>query len=133
MVLANVTYNTVDTVGFTNVFETIDTATTVKVTSSFSLNSVIPIIVIDIDKTPIKVYPNGTTQGIAKVTIRCIHNTMKDASDLAVLVEGYMSTAFPDFNKYGMQYREHKSVPLDFERGTQRLYGREIVYQFLVR
>ena len=127
-----VNYKTIDKQGFINTLEILNTNTGgVYVTSTFSLKSDIPIIVFDVTKTHLRT-SDTTTYGTMLVTIRAVAKTKLEAATLSEEIETLMDTANATFKVNNMLYSDHKSSDIDFERGSERLHGKQLTYQFLV-
>lgn len=124
-------YNTIETQGFLNLKEVLDTNTEgVKVTSSFSKNSNIPIIVIEIQKSPIKTYMDSKHIAEVQVNVRCLHKTKQGCLELARDITDLIQDNFVELSAYGLEYKEYRSFPINFERGEQRIHGIDLVYMF---
>lgn len=135
MALATVNYDNVETTGYLNIYSSLNPllSSTAKVSPSFSINSDIPIVTIELSKSPLQTNKKDVVLGLVLVNINAINTDVKSTSTLGVLVESSMKSIMSSLDAYGLQYKDHKSTPFEFERGAQRLYGKRIVYQFIVR
>ena len=123
-------YNSIETQGFLNIKEVLDANTDIKVTSSFSKNSDIPIIVLSIQKTPVSTKFNNKHIAEVQVNVRCLNKTKLSADLLTKSITDIIYNNIDELSAYGLQYKEYRSLPIDFERGNQRIHGTDLVYIF---
>ena len=128
------TYNTVETQGFLNLKEVLDTNTSlVKVTSSYSKNSQLPLIVLEIRKEVSRIKFDNHITGLINVDIHCLGRTKLESVTLAEEVQELIQTNINLLKQYNLHYNEHRSTPFSFERGEQRIHGTRLLYLFWTR
>lgn len=129
--MQNTTYINAESVGFLNVKEILDTNTSsIDTTSTFSKNSSLPCFVISVTKAPISTTIEDNIVGEITVTVRAIDTTRKKADTASSVAQTLIESNYSNLRDYNMSYITHSSIPLDLERGNQRLFGTEIVYIF---
>lgn len=128
-----ITLSNIERATFLNIKEALDSNTlSVKISSSFSKNTVVPIVVLEVSKIPLSKNIHNVPNYAVDVEISCVSGTKKESDEIGEEVESIMSTYESTFEGNNLSYFEHKSLNNNFTRGDSRLHVRKFLYRFLV-
>lgn len=134
MTLEIVTTSNYETTCYSNTYTILSGNTSnLGVTSTYSLNTKVPAIIIQEEYTDSKI---NTSENVVLCTVEIsvLGKTIKDVAEYSSEIRTLMDESQSDLHKHNMDFRHRSiSVILPLERGDQRIHYRRLLYTYVIK